>query len=73
MIAGRDSRFRGTQGTSIIGLFGAAAAWTGASEKTLERRRHGLREDLPLPEFARRLLPGCEADRDEGAVPQVQR
>jgi NADPH-dependent 2,4-dienoyl-CoA reductase/sulfur reductase-like enzyme/rhodanese-related sulfurtransferase len=38
VIAGRDSRFRGTQGTSIIGLFGAAAAWVGASEKTLERR-----------------------------------
>ena len=37
VIAGRDSRFRGTQGTSIIGLFGAAAAWTGASEKTLKR------------------------------------
>ena len=37
VIAGRGSRFRGTQGTSIIGLFGAAAAWTGASEKTLNR------------------------------------
>ena len=37
VIAGRDSRFRGAQGTSIIGLFGAAAAWTGVSEKTLER------------------------------------
>ncbi len=37
VIAGRDSRYRGTQGTSIIGLFGAAAAWTGASEKTLQR------------------------------------
>ena len=37
VIAGRNSRFRGTQGTSIIGLFGAAAAWTGASEKTLNR------------------------------------
>ena len=37
VIAGRDSRFRGTQGTSIIGLFGAAVAWTGASEKTLNR------------------------------------
>jgi NADPH-dependent 2,4-dienoyl-CoA reductase/sulfur reductase-like enzyme/rhodanese-related sulfurtransferase len=37
VIAGRDSRFRGTQGTSIIGLFGGAAAWTGASEKTLTR------------------------------------
>ena len=37
VIAGRDSRFRGSQGTAIIGLFGAAAAWTGASEKTLNR------------------------------------
>ena len=37
VIAGRDSRFRGTQGTSIVGLFGAAVAWTGVSEKTLNR------------------------------------
>jgi NADPH-dependent 2,4-dienoyl-CoA reductase/sulfur reductase-like enzyme/rhodanese-related sulfurtransferase len=37
VIAGRDSSFRGTQGTSIIGLFGGAAAWTGVSEKTLRR------------------------------------
>jgi len=36
VIAGRDSRFRGTQGTSIIELFGAAVAWTGASGKTLK-------------------------------------
>ena len=38
VIAGRDSRFRGTQGTAIIGLFGGAAAWTGVSEKTLKGR-----------------------------------
>jgi len=37
VIAGRDSRYRGTQGTAIIGLFGATAAWTGVSEKTLDR------------------------------------
>jgi len=37
VIAGRDSRFRGTQGTSIVGLFGAAIAWTGVSEKVLNR------------------------------------
>jgi len=36
VIAGRDSRFRGTQGTSIIDIFGATAAWTGANEKTLK-------------------------------------
>jgi NADPH-dependent 2,4-dienoyl-CoA reductase/sulfur reductase-like enzyme/rhodanese-related sulfurtransferase len=37
VIAGREAHFRGTQGTAIIGLFGGAAAWTGASEKTLQR------------------------------------
>ena len=37
VIAGRNARHRGTQGTAIIGLFGAAAAWTGMSEKMLNR------------------------------------
>jgi NADPH-dependent 2,4-dienoyl-CoA reductase/sulfur reductase-like enzyme/rhodanese-related sulfurtransferase len=37
VIAGKNARFRGAQGTSIIGLFGAAIAWTGATEKTLKR------------------------------------
>jgi NADPH-dependent 2,4-dienoyl-CoA reductase/sulfur reductase-like enzyme/rhodanese-related sulfurtransferase len=37
VIVGRDSHYRGTQGTAIIGLFGGAVAWTGVSEKTLKR------------------------------------
>ncbi len=37
VIAGRDSRFRGTQGTAVVGLFGSTVAWTGANEKTLDR------------------------------------
>ncbi len=37
VIAGRDSRFRGTQGTAIVGLFGSVVAWTGVSEKTMTR------------------------------------
>ncbi|MGB5190974.1 FAD-dependent oxidoreductase [Robiginitalea sp.] len=37
VIAGRDSKFRGTQGTAIVGLFGGVVAWTGVSEKTLIR------------------------------------
>jgi NADPH-dependent 2,4-dienoyl-CoA reductase/sulfur reductase-like enzyme/rhodanese-related sulfurtransferase len=37
VIAGRKSRFRGTQGTSIIGVFGATVAWVGLSEKMLKR------------------------------------
>jgi NADPH-dependent 2,4-dienoyl-CoA reductase/sulfur reductase-like enzyme/rhodanese-related sulfurtransferase len=36
-IAGRASTYRGTQGTSIVGVFGAVVAWTGVSEKTLKR------------------------------------
>ena len=35
VIAGRDSRFRGTQGTSICKIFEGAIAQTGASEKVL--------------------------------------
>jgi NADPH-dependent 2,4-dienoyl-CoA reductase/sulfur reductase-like enzyme len=37
VIAGRDSRYRGTQGTSICQIFEAAIAQTGASEKTLNQ------------------------------------
>ena len=37
VIAGRDSKFRGTQGTSICKLFGATIAQTGLSEKSLKR------------------------------------
>ena len=37
VIIGRDSRFRGTQGTAVVGLFGSTVAWTGANEKTLQR------------------------------------
>ena len=33
VIAGRDSHFRGTQGTSVVELFGAAVAWTGVSRR----------------------------------------
>ena len=37
VLAGRDTHFRGVQGTAIVGLFGGALAWTGVSEKTLQR------------------------------------
>jgi rhodanese-related sulfurtransferase len=62
VIAGRDSRFRGTQGTSIIGLFGAAAAWTGASEKTLKKSHDGDYEKIYL-------FPNSHAGYYPGAKP----
>ena len=37
VICGRDSRFRGVQGTAICGVFDIAVASTGASEKALQR------------------------------------
>ena len=62
VIAGRDSRFRGTQGTSIIGLFGAAAAWTGVSEKTLKRQGDDDYEKIYL-------FPNSHAGYYPGAKP----
>jgi NADPH-dependent 2,4-dienoyl-CoA reductase/sulfur reductase-like enzyme/rhodanese-related sulfurtransferase len=60
VIAGRDSRFRGSQATSIIGLFGAAAAWTGASEKTLERIGYNDFEKIHLyPNSHAAYYPGA--------------
>lgn len=37
VICGMDSRYEGTQGTSIIKVFGLAGACTGANERTLKR------------------------------------
>lgn len=37
VICGRDSKFRGVQGTAICGIFDLAVASTGASEKSLQR------------------------------------
>ena len=36
-ICGRDSKFRGAQGTGVVGLFGLTLAMTGATEKTLQK------------------------------------
>jgi NADPH-dependent 2,4-dienoyl-CoA reductase/sulfur reductase-like enzyme/rhodanese-related sulfurtransferase len=43
-VFGRDSRYRGTQGTAIVGVFDLAAAMTGASEKTLRRANKPYRK-----------------------------
>jgi len=37
VMCGRDSKFRGTQGTAVLGIFDATVAWTGVNEKTLKR------------------------------------
>ena len=62
VIAGRESRYRGTQGTAIIGLFDGAVAWTGVSEKTLKRlatrtSRRSTSSRIPTRGTIRK--PGC--------------
>ncbi len=60
-IAGRTSRFRGVHGTAIIGLFGTAVAWTGASEKTLRRLGRDDFEVVYLfPNQHARYYPGAK-------------
>jgi rhodanese-related sulfurtransferase len=61
VIAGRKSHFRGTQGTSIIGLFGAAVAWTGVSEKQLKRMADADYEKIYLyPNSHAGYYPGAK-------------
>jgi NADPH-dependent 2,4-dienoyl-CoA reductase/sulfur reductase-like enzyme/rhodanese-related sulfurtransferase len=61
VIAGRESRFRGTQGTAIVGLFDGVVAWTGASEKTLKRLGHDDYEKVYLyPNSHAGYYPGAK-------------
>jgi NADPH-dependent 2,4-dienoyl-CoA reductase/sulfur reductase-like enzyme len=43
-IFGRSVKFRGTQGTAIVGVFNCTAALTGATEKTLRRTNRPFRK-----------------------------
>ncbi len=62
VIAGRDSKFRGTQGTAIVGLFDGVVAWTGVSEKTLVRMGDTDYEKIYL-------YPNSHAGYYPGAMP----
>lgn len=56
-IFGRDSRYRGTQGTAIVGVFGRTAALTGHSEKMLQKANRPYEKIYIHPGRPRRLLP----------------
>jgi NADPH-dependent 2,4-dienoyl-CoA reductase/sulfur reductase-like enzyme/rhodanese-related sulfurtransferase len=61
VIAGRNSRYRGTQGTAIVGLFGKTIAWTGASEKSLDRIGMTDYEKIYIyPNHHARYYPGAK-------------
>jgi NADPH-dependent 2,4-dienoyl-CoA reductase/sulfur reductase-like enzyme/rhodanese-related sulfurtransferase len=61
-ICGRDSTFRGSQGTAVCGCFGLTIAMTGATEKSL--RRAGITDFSAIY-----LHPGHHAGYYPGAKP----
>jgi NADPH-dependent 2,4-dienoyl-CoA reductase/sulfur reductase-like enzyme/rhodanese-related sulfurtransferase len=58
---GRDSHFRGTQGTAVVGLFEQVAAMTGASEKSLRRAGRDFRAVYIHPANHAGYYPGAKA------------
>lgn len=60
-IFGRGSRYRGTQGTAIVGLFSKTAAMTGASEKILKRTNRPYRKIYIHPAHHAGYYPGAQA------------
>jgi rhodanese-related sulfurtransferase len=60
-IFGRDARYRGTQGTAIVGVFDRTAALTGASEKILKRAKLPFRKVYVHPTHHAGYYPGAEA------------
>jgi NADPH-dependent 2,4-dienoyl-CoA reductase/sulfur reductase-like enzyme len=59
-VFGRKSRYRGTQGTAILGFFDHTAAMTGASEKTLQRLGKAYRKVYVHPTHHAGYYPGAE-------------
>lgn len=60
-VFGRDSRFRGSQGTAIVGLFGCVAAMTGCPQKILQRMGRAYRMIYVHPAHHAGYYPGAEA------------
>jgi NADPH-dependent 2,4-dienoyl-CoA reductase/sulfur reductase-like enzyme/rhodanese-related sulfurtransferase len=60
-IFGRSTKYRGTQGTAIVGVFGCTAAMTGASEKVLRRANRAYRKVYVHPSHHAGYYPGAEA------------
>ena len=58
---GRMVKYRGTQGTAILGFFDRTAAITGAAEKTLRRAQRPFRKVYIHPAHHAGYYPGAEA------------
>lgn len=60
-VFGRAARYRGTQGTAIVGVFDLTAAMTGTSEKSLRRTNRPFRKVYVHPTHHAGYYPGAEA------------
>lgn len=60
-VFGNASRYRGTQGTAIVGVFDRTAAMTGTSEKALRRANRPFRKVYVHPTHHAGYYPGAEA------------
>jgi NADPH-dependent 2,4-dienoyl-CoA reductase/sulfur reductase-like enzyme/rhodanese-related sulfurtransferase len=60
-VFGRSMKYRGTQGTAILGFFDHTAAITGASEKSLRRADCPFRKIYVHPTHHAGYYPGAEA------------
>jgi NADPH-dependent 2,4-dienoyl-CoA reductase/sulfur reductase-like enzyme/rhodanese-related sulfurtransferase len=60
-VFGRSVKYRGTQGTAIVGVFDRTAAMTGASEKALSRANRRFRKVYIHPAHHAGYYPGAEA------------
>ena len=60
-VFGRSMKYRGTQGTAILGFFDRTAAMTGASEKVLRRANRPFRKVYIHPAHHAGYYPGAEA------------
>lgn len=58
---GGTSRYRGTQGTAVVGVLGKTAAMTGASEKLLKRNQMPYRKVYIHPAHHAGYYPGAES------------
>ena len=61
-IFGRSVKYRGTQGTAIVGVFDRTAAMTGASEKVAASNQSPVPQDLHSSGEPCRILPGRGGD-----------
>ena len=60
-IFGRDSKYRGTQGTAIVGVFEMTAAMTGLSEKALVRMNRPFEKVYLHPNDHASYYPGAQS------------